>query len=115
MNRTLRYVPEAKGNELYFLDDRLKDLTDQDLQDFANVYRSRRRDPNIILITTLLGFVVIAGVQRFLTNNIGLGILYLFTAGLCFIGTIVDAINYENIAFDYNRRQAEETMAILRR
>jgi TM2 domain-containing membrane protein YozV len=115
MNRTLRYVPEAKGNELYFLDDRLKDLTDQDLQDFANVYRSRRRDPNIILITTLLGFVVVAGVQRFLTNNIGLGILYLFTAGLCFIGTIVDAINYENIAFDYNRRQAEETLSIIRR
>ena len=114
MNRALRYVPEAKGNEMFFLDERLKDLSDQDAADFANIYRSRRRDPNIILITTLLGFVVVAGVQRFLTNNIGLGILYLFTAGLCFIGTIVDAINYENIAFDYNMRVAEETLSIIR-
>lgn len=115
MNRTLRYVPEAKGNELYFLDDLLKNFEDNDMQDFSNVYRSRRRDPQMILITTLLGFVLIAGIQRFLTNNIGLGILYVFTAGLCFIGTIVDAVNYENIAFDYNRRIAEETAALVRR
>lgn len=115
MNRILRYVPEAKGNELYFLDDLLKNFDENDMQDFANVYRSRRRDPQLILITTLLGFVLIAGIQRFLTNNIGLGILYVFTAGLCFIGTIVDAVNYENIAFDYNRRVAEETAAMVRR
>ena len=115
MNRTLRYVPEAKGNELYFLDDVTKQFDDNEMMDFANVYRSRRRDPQLILLTTLLGFVLIAGIQRFLTNNIGLGILYVFTAGLCFIGTIVDAVNYENIAFDYNRRIAEETAAIIRR
>ena len=115
MNRILRYVPEAKGNELYFLDDLLKNFDENDLQDFSNVYRSRRRDPQLILITTLGGFILIAGIQRFLTNNIGLGILYVFTAGLCFIGTIVDAVNYENIAFDYNRRIAEETAAMMRR
>lgn len=115
MNRTLRYVPEAKGNELFFLDDLLKDFDENDLRDFATVYRTRRRDPQLILWTTLLGFVLIAGVQRFLTNNIGLGILYVFTGGLCLIGTIVDAVNHENIAFDYNRRMAEETAAMIRR
>ncbi len=115
MNRTLRYIPEAKGDEMYFLDQLLKDFDDQNVESFSNVYRVRRRDPQLILLTTLLGFVLIAGIQRFLTNNIGLGILYVFTAGLCFIGTIVDAINYENIAFDYNRRVAEEVANMVRR
>lgn len=115
MNRTLRYIPEAKGNEMYFLDQMLKDRDDQYVETFANVYRARRRDPQLILITALLGFVLIAGIHRFLTNNIGLGILYVFTGGLCLIGTIVDAINYENIAFDYNRRIAEEVSNMISR
>lgn len=115
MNRTLRYVPEAKGNELFFLDDVTKQFSDDEMMDFANVYRSRRRDPMLILGLCLVGLLGFAGIHRFLTNNIGLGILYLLTYGLCLIGTIVDAVNYENIAFDYNRRVAEETAAIIRR
>ena len=115
MNRTLRYIPEAKGNEMYFLQELLKDFDDENVESFSHVYRSRRRDPQLILLTTLLGFVLIAGIHRFLTNNIGLGILYVFTGGLCLIGTIVDAINYENIAFDFNRRVAEEVANMVRR
>ncbi len=114
MNRTLRFIPEAKGNELFFLDQLLTELDDEHVEDFAMVYRSRRRDPQLILITTLLGLVLIAGIQRFLTNNIGLGILYVFTGGLCLIGTIVDAVNYEKIAFDYNRQIAAEVKSMMR-
>ncbi|MFP4471366.1 MAG: NINE protein [Bacteroidales bacterium] len=115
MNTVLKYLPEVQGNELYFLNDLFKDLTEDEARDFANIYRSRRRDPNIILITTLLGFIGLAGIQRFITEQIGLGLLYFFTAGLCFIGTIVDLVNYQNIAFDYNRRIAHEVASILRR
>lgn len=115
MNRTLRYVPEAKGQEMYFLNELMKDFDDRQAEDFSNIYRARRRDPQLILITTLIGFAGVAGIHRFLTNNIGLGILYFFTGGLCFIGTIVDAINYENIAFDYNRRIADEVLGMLGR
>jgi fucose permease len=114
MNRTLRFIPEAKGNELFFLDQLITELNDEQVEDFAVVYRSRRRDPQLILITTLLGFVLIAGIQRFLTNNIGLGILYVFTGGLCLIGTIVDAVNYEKITFDYNRQIAVEVKSMMR-
>ncbi len=115
MNRMLRVIPEVKGTELFFLEDFTKEYTDEQLQDFANVYRSRRRDPNMILLTTLAGFFGFAGIQRFLTNNIGLGVLYFLTLGLCFIGTIVDAVNYENIAFNYNRQMAAEIGAYMRR
>jgi TM2 domain-containing membrane protein YozV len=43
-----------------------------------------------------------------LTDQIGLGIIYLLTLGLCFIGTIVDLINYQKIAFEYNTKIARE-------
>jgi TM2 domain-containing membrane protein YozV len=81
---------------------------------FANLYRARRRDPTMILLTTLLGFVIVAGVQRFLVGQIGMGLLYLFTAGLCFIGTIIDLINYQDLAFDYNQRMAAEAASMLK-
>jgi hypothetical protein len=37
-----------------------------------------------------------------------MGILYVFTGGLCLIGTIVDMINYKNFAFEYNRKIAQQ-------
>jgi TM2 domain-containing membrane protein YozV len=91
-----------------------KDYDDNQMMNFANIYRSRRRDPQLILLTTLLGFVGISGVQRFLTNQIGMGILYLFTAGLCFIGTIIDLINYQDLAMEYNMRMANEAAMMVK-
>ena len=61
----------------------------------------------LILITCLLGFVIVAGIHRILLRQVGLGILYLFTAGLCLIGTIVDAINYRQLTYEHNRKVAD--------
>jgi TM2 domain-containing membrane protein YozV len=83
------------------------------MMNFANVYRARRRDPQLILLTTLLGFIVVAGVQRFLVGQIGMGILYLFTGGLCLIGTIIDLINYQDLAFEFNQGVAHEVNAMI--
>lgn len=115
MNIVLKYLPEAQGHELFFLTDLFKGFNEDQARDFSSIYRSRRKDPNIILITALLGFVGVAGVHRFITDQIGLGILYFFTGGLCLIGTIVDLINYQNLAFEYNRRVAHEVAAIVSR
>jgi TM2 domain-containing membrane protein YozV len=83
------------------------------MMNYANVYRTRRKDPQLILLTCLLGLVVIAGVHRFIIGQIGMGILYLFTAGLCLVGTIIDAVNYQNLAFEYNQRVAQETALLI--
>lgn len=37
-----------------------------------------------------LSFFGISGIQRFYTGNIGLGIVYLFTFGFCWIGQFID-------------------------
>ncbi|MCP4550604.1 MAG: TM2 domain-containing protein [Bacteroidetes bacterium] len=108
MANILTFMPELMGQELQYVQSLTKDLKEDQLLNFANIYRARRRDPQLILLTTLLGFMVLAGVQRFLVGQIGMGILYLFTGGLCLIGTIVDLINYQDLAFEYNRRMATE-------
>jgi TM2 domain-containing membrane protein YozV len=115
MNIVLKYLPEAQGHELFFLSDLFIGFNEDQIRDFSSIYRSRRKDPNVILLTALLGFVGVAGVHRFITEQIGLGILYFFTGGLCLIGTIVDLVNYQNLAFEYNRRVAHEVAAIVSR
>lgn len=99
---------------MIYINNLLDELNDEQAVQFANIYRSRRRDPQIILLTTLLGFVIIAGVQRFLLNQIGMGLIYLFTGGLCLIGTIVDLINYRKLSFEYNSQQAREILMMIR-
>lgn len=108
MANLFQFLPELQGRELVFVQGLTKDFTEAQIMNFANIYRTRRRDPQIILLTTLLGFVAVAGVQRFLIGQIGMGLLYLFTGGLCFIGTIIDLINYQDLAMDYNMQQANE-------
>jgi TM2 domain-containing membrane protein YozV len=67
----------------------------------------------MILLVTLLGFLGAAGVHRILLNQIGMGIIYFFTAGFCLIGTIVDLINYQQLTFSFNRQVAIETSSML--
>ena len=108
MANVLTHLPELQGMELNHVQMLIKDFSDKQAQGFAMIYRARRRDPQLILLTCLVGFLGFAGIHRFLVNQIGMGILYFFTAGLCFIGTIVDAVNYQSIAFEYNRQIASE-------
>lgn len=114
MPNIVQLLPEIDAEEMMYLQNRLKDLSDEQASQFAMMYRPRRRDPQVILLVTLAGFVGIAGIQRFLTDQVGMGILFLLTLGLCFIGTIVDLVNYKKIALDYNRMQAEQILTMIK-
>ncbi len=99
-------------DEAQFLSVLLKDKSPSEVTNFINIYRSRRRDPQVILLTALVGFLGVAGIHRFLINHIGMGVLYFFTAGLCFIGTIVDLINHKNLALEYNQKVALQVKSL---
>jgi TM2 domain-containing membrane protein YozV len=114
MARIIDVLPELTGEEMLYVQSLIKDLNDEDARTFASVYRSRRRDPLLLLILTLLGFVGFAGIHRILTDQIGMGILYLLTLGLCFIGTIIDLVNYQKLAFEYNQRVAKEVSVLIK-
>lgn len=100
--------------ELQYLEQLTQDFNDQQAKNFVMLYANKRKDSQDILLFTLLGFVIIAGVQRFVTGQIGMGFLYLFTGGLCLIGTIVDVINHKSITQEYNQRVALDAARMAR-
>ncbi|HKK25352.1 MAG TPA: TM2 domain-containing protein [Gracilimonas sp.] len=114
MAKVIDYLPELEGDESLYVGKLISQLNEEEAEKFANVYRSRRKDPQTILITCLLGFFLIAGVHRLILNQIGMGILYILTGGLCVIGTIVDLINYKDLTFQYNREVAQEVHSYLK-
>lgn len=105
--------PNMEYEERLFVEQITERLTEDEMKRFVMMYQSRRQDSQNVLIFTLLGFVGISGIQRFIVGDIALGILYLFTAGLCFIGTIVDLVNYKSITINYNRKKAMEVMNMM--
>lgn len=114
MARIIDVLPEVTGEEMVYIQNLLKDLDDEKARSFASVYRSRRRDPQMILILTIIGFLGFAGIHRMVLNQIGMGILYFFTGGLCFIGTIIDLVNYQKLAFEYNQKVANEVAMMVK-
>jgi TM2 domain-containing membrane protein YozV len=112
MSRVLPLLPNLEADELVYVEGLAREMSDDRLRQFALVYASRRKEPQLILLTALLGFVVVAGVQRFIIGQIGMGLLYLFTGGLCFIGTIVDLVRHKRLAFEYNCGVAREVYAL---
>jgi TM2 domain-containing membrane protein YozV len=114
MPNVFQLMPSLEGDEMVFIQELIKDMNDNQAQQFAMAYMARRKDPSNLLIFTIIGFVGFAGIQRFVLNQIGMGILYLFTLGLCYIGTIVDAVNHKKLAFEYNSKQAQQVAGMIR-
>lgn len=88
-------------------------FTEADIRQFVMIYRNKRKDAQTILLCCLLGLVCVAGIHRFILNQVGMGILYIFTGGLCLIGTIVDAVNHKQLTLEYNQKMIGETMAMM--
>lgn len=101
-------------DEYSYLRQILSEMDVRQSQNFVAFYSTRRKDPQEILLFTLLGFLGIAGIQRFVIGDMGMGILYILTAGLCFIGTIVDIINHKTLTFEYNRKAANESAQLVK-
>ncbi len=104
--------PGITSEEMGFLQQATAELSDNQKRNFYMIYAGKRKNPQDILLFTLLGFVVVAGVQRFVVGQVGMGLLYLFTGGFCLIGTIVDLVNHKSIATDFNRKMAFESFQI---
>src|SRR5688572_13830554 len=109
----LKYLYNASPEELITINSRTQGFSDDELTHFCMIYRSKRKDPETILLLSLLGLIFVAGIHRFVLGQLGMGILYFFTAGLCLIGTIVDAINHKTLTLEYNAQMITETLSML--
>src|SRR4030042_4771506 len=114
MANILQLLPEIESDEMVYIKELIKNYDDNQAQQFAAVYRSKRRDSQTVLLLTLLGFVAVSGVQRFFLDQIGMGLLYLFTGGLCFIGTIIDLVKHKKLTLEYNQKAAQQVVLMMK-
>ncbi|MGH2564396.1 MAG: TM2 domain-containing protein [Ginsengibacter sp.] len=109
----LKYLYDITPEELITINSRTQGFGDDELTHFCMIYRSKRKDPQTILLLCLLGLVGVSGIHRFVMGHVGMGILYFFTGGLCLVGTIVDAVNHKDLALEYNGKMIAETLSML--
>lgn len=114
MPNVFQLMPNLEAEEMAYIQELIKDFSDQQAQQFAMTYMSRRKDPTNILIFALIGFVGIAGIHRFVLGQTGMGILYLLTGGLCLIGTIVDLVNHKKLALESNIKTAQQVSMLIK-
>lgn len=100
--------------EYAYLQQATQGLDEQQMRNFLMMYSQKRKNPSDILLLSLLGFIWIGGVHRFVLGQIGMGILYFLTGGLCFIGTIVDAVNHKQLTQEYNQKMVFESMQMIK-
>jgi TM2 domain-containing membrane protein YozV len=98
--------------EMAFLEQAVTGLTDEQMRIFQIAYSEKRKKDSDVQLYCVLGLLVCPGLQRFILGQIGMGILYLFTWGLCVIGSIVDIVNYKKLALEYNKGKAFECYQI---
>jgi len=108
MANIINHLPEIEGDEAAYISKIFEHFSNEKASKFASVYRARRRNPQTVLLLTLVVFLGFGGINRFYLNQVGMGILYIFTGGLCLIGSVVDIINYKDLTFEYNRKVAAE-------
>jgi len=111
--KILAMIPDVTPEEMMFLVNVMSGLNDENIDQFLFVYKGKRKGTQEVMLMTLVGFLGIAGIQRFMLKQIGMGIIFLLTIGFCYIGTIVDLINHKSLAAEYNQQMAIESMQLM--
>src|ERR1700754_1815059 len=93
-------LPGISPEEIGLLQQATQGLNESQNKYFYMVYSGKRKSPQDMLIFCIVGTCLVPGLQRFIIGQIGMGLLYLFTGGLCVIGSIVDLVNYKSLAFE---------------
>ena len=107
-------LPGVSPQEYSYLQTATNGLNEQQIRTFLMIYSGKRKNPSDMLLFCIIGLFVLPGLQRFIIGQIGMGILYLFTLGLCFIGSIVDVVNHKELAFEHNQRMVFESLQMVR-
>ena len=113
-NNAYMMLPGITHEELGYLQQATAGLDENQQKFFFNIYSGKRKSPQDVLLFALIGFVGVAGVHRFVLGQVAMGIIYFLTGGFCLIGTIVDLINHKDLALEYNKKMAFESMQMVK-
>src|SRR5215813_12036462 len=103
MVHVAHYLPELEEGERTYVQSLVGRMSGEKILEFAAVYRQRRKDPQTLLLASIIGLVAFPGFQRFWLGQIGIGFLHLFTGGLLLIGTVSDLARYKTLALLHNQ------------
>jgi TM2 domain-containing membrane protein YozV len=112
--KMLMMLPGLQPEEFAVIKSVTADMTEAEQQQFVMFYSGKRKEEQTILIMTLIGFFGVAGIQRFVTGEVVLGILFLVTFGFCGIGTIIDLVNHKSLASSWNQKKAIESAEMVK-
>lgn len=107
-------LPGITPQEYSYLQTATNGLSEHQVRTFLMIYSGKRKNPGDMLLFCVIGLFLVPGLQRFIIGQIGMGILYLLTAGLCLIGSIVDIINHKELAFEHNQKMVFESLQMVR-
>ncbi|MDQ8052553.1 MAG: TM2 domain-containing protein [Pedobacter sp.] len=107
-------LPGITPQEYTYLQTATSGLNEQQLRTFLMIYSGKRKNPSDMLLFCIIGMFLVPGLQRFIIGQIGMGILYLFTGGLCLIGSIIDIVNHKDLAFEHNQKMVFESLQMSR-
>jgi TM2 domain-containing membrane protein YozV len=105
-------LPGISPEEMGYIQQAVAQLTENQQKYFYMNYTTKRKSPQDIMIFCIVGLCLVPGLQRFIVGQIGMGILYLFTAGLCIVGSIVDLVNHKTLALEYNQKMVFEAFQV---
>src|ERR1051326_3809638 len=94
------YLPELDEPERSFIERLTAGMFHENIQQCAAAYRQVRKDPQTLRLMAIIGIVAIPGLHRFWVGQLGIGVLYLVTWGLLLVGTIMDIVQYRDLAFN---------------
>lgn len=109
MNANTRFLtlfPKITSDEYVFLTPYLERLDEEQAKTFIRLYDENRLDPQMFILLAALGFMFTSGMQRFYIGHWGLGLLYMFTCGGLWIGTIYDLATGKETVLAANREKA---------
>lgn len=84
----------------------IQDLSEQQQMLFSSQYQSAKKERDTVLIlSVILGYL---GVDRFMVGDMGMGLLKLFTVGLCGLLWLFDIFTIRGKVDELNRKHANE-------
>ncbi len=113
-NQTYYAYPGVTVEEMFLLQQATSDLTEEQARHFHNIYATKRKNPQDILLLTLLALLGVAGIHRMVLGQVVMGILYFFTWGFFGVMIVMDLINNKTITNDYNQKMMAETYHIIK-
>ena len=107
------YLLELSGSERIYIQNLIAQIPSQHAEVFLIEYRRRRKDPQTVLLAAVVGLFACPGFQRFWIGEVGMGLLFLFTAGFLAVGSIIDLCTYRTLARCHNEKVARKILAEL--